>query len=161
LTRKKVVVDTDVILDYVMHERSATRKGMPSVLREAMSLYFCYTTVFNAIQLFALCRSKGDLRAIEGALGAMKILGLNGRSAKSVGMLLRGSEIQEAHGFDLLIAGLCVESRLPLLTGRRRRFRSVRSLRVIPARLGRSRGWSGSSTMRRTRYSLPKIAARR
>jgi predicted nucleic acid-binding protein len=35
--------------------------------------------------------------------------------------------------FDTLIAGLCIESRLPLLTGPPKNYRGVRSLKVIPA----------------------------
>ena len=37
--------------------------------------------------------------------------------------------------FEVLIAGLCVESRLPVLTGRPQRYRSAKPLRVVPAGL--------------------------
>jgi len=127
LSVAKIVVHTDVILD---HLRS--RRG-PSVLREAMGKFFCYTTVFNAIELFSMTRTEAELNAVEGALAAMKVLGLNARSAKRYGELL-------AHGknpdrWSALVAGLCLESRLPLLTDRKKEFAVFRGLTIVPTRL--------------------------
>jgi predicted nucleic acid-binding protein len=131
----RVVIDTDIILDHLTIGRP-TRDAGPSVMRKAMSEFFCYTTVFNVIELFELCETSGQKLAAESALGALKILGLNGKSGRSLGDAFRSARRKGLRDFDTLIAGLCVESRLPLLTGRPKSYRGVRSLRLIPAKPG-------------------------
>ena len=96
-----------------------------------MSQLFCYTTVFNAIELFSLCESARERQVVEDVMRSVKILGLNGKSAKNVGMYLGQSRTRHLRDMEILIAGLCLESRLPILTGRPRRYRALRSLRVV------------------------------
>jgi predicted nucleic acid-binding protein len=96
-----------------------------------MSQLFCYTTVFNAIELFSLCESASERQVVEDIMHSVKILGLNGKSAKNVGMYLGQSRTRHLRDMEILIAGLCLESRLPILTGRPRRYRALRSLRVV------------------------------
>lgn len=122
----KVVVHTDVILEYLRGKRR------PSVLRRAMGLFFCYTTVFNAVQVFALLRTPHQRKAAEDALAAMKLLGLNPKNAMRYGDLFAAHP--RLHPVDLLVAGLCLESGLPLLTGRRSDFSGIRGLTIVPAR---------------------------
>ncbi len=126
---RKVVVDTDVILEHL----TLSGRGTKSVLRRAMSKYFCYTTVFNVIELFGICENWREIRAVEDVLGAVKILGLNGRSGKTLGLVVRRARRMKLRDFDALIGGLCVESRLPLLTGRPENYRSIRLLRLVRA----------------------------
>lgn len=101
------------------------------MLRRAMCMYFCYTTVFNAIELFSLCRSAQERRVVENVMQSMKILGLNGKSAKNIGLLFAGSRKRRTGAMEGLIAGVCKESRLPILTGNPDRYSGVRSLRVM------------------------------
>jgi hypothetical protein len=98
-----------------------------------MSQLFCYTTVFNAIELFSLCESKEERLVVENVMQSVKILGLNGKSAKNVGMYFGKSGTRRLRDMETLIAGVCLESRLPILTGRPRRYQGLRSLRVIPS----------------------------
>jgi predicted nucleic acid-binding protein len=123
MKRGKVIVDTDVIRDHL------TGGDHPSVLRGALQTYFCYTTVFNAIELFTLARNAREREAAEDALGAMKVLGLNARSAPRVGRLARHRNRRVP--LALLIAGIAVESGLPILTGRPRLYNNVRGLQTI------------------------------
>ncbi|MBI1805752.1 MAG: hypothetical protein HYR76_01720 [Ignavibacteria bacterium] len=76
MSLQKIVVHTNVFLDYVVQDHKNE-----SVLRLAMQKFFCYTTVFNAIQLFALARTEKERRVIEDSMSAMKILGLNAKNA--------------------------------------------------------------------------------
>lgn len=94
-----------------------------------MRQYFCYTTVFNAAELFAAARTHSEGMAVENALHAMKILGLNGKSAKNIAPLLRTSRTEMAG----LIAGICSESRLPIVTMRPERYAGIRKIEVIHA----------------------------
>ena len=125
----KIVIHTDVFLEYLL-----TPSDDVSGLRMAMRTFFCYTTVFNAIQLFSLARTERESSAVEHAMSAMKILGLNSKNAKKIGGLLK----RNAHlsTLNILIAGICVESKLPLLTSRPKDFRGMTELTVIhPATL--------------------------
>ncbi len=128
---RKIIVHTDVLIDFLTH-RSRGR----SVLRQIMSRSFCYTTVFNAIELFALARSEREKRAVAEALSSMKILGLNAKNAPAYGRLFASP--RKAGTLDLLVAGLCIESKLPLVTGKASDFRGIRGLKVLtPAQLER------------------------
>ena len=120
----KIVVHTDVILDHMLH-----REKQPSILRLLMMKFFCYTTVFNAIELFSLAGNALERRAVEDALGAMKILGLNAKHAKRYGEWF--AQVPAVSVFDKLIAGICIESRLPLVTARPQGVRGIRDLRII------------------------------
>lgn len=123
----RVVVDSDIILD---HLEGATS---PSVLRRLMGLFFCYTTVFQAAEVLARARTKGEVQAMHDAMGAMKILGVNARGASRYAELLRSARTHDR--WRMMIAGLCLESGLPLATGREREYRIFRQLLVLPASL--------------------------
>ena len=129
----KLVVHTDIILD---HLRTTTR---PSMMRRAMADYICYTTVFNAIEVFAQLRSPEERKLAQDAMSAIKLLGLNPKHA------MRYGDLFDAHPglrpLDLLVAGLCLESRLSLLTDRSKDFQGIPGLEIIPAKdLGRRAG---------------------
>ena len=96
-----------------------------------MSQFFCYTTVFNAIELFSLCKSARERRVVEDVMYSMKILGLNGKSGKNIGSYVAGLRARRLRDIEVLIAGVCLESRLSILTGRPARYSVIRPLRVI------------------------------
>ncbi len=125
MTGRKVVVHTDVIVDHLLHEGDGR-----SAFRIAMGSLFCYTTVFNAIELFSLARTGRERRMVERSLSAMKILGLNAKHARHYGVRIAGG--MTLARMNTLIAGICLESRLPILTGRPSEFRSFRGLVVVP-----------------------------
>ncbi len=120
---RRIVVGTDVVLEHLR----GTRR--PSVLRRAMSLYFCYATVFTAIELFEGARTARERQAVRDAMAAMKILGLNPRNAPLHAALFK--KHRNRRQIDLLVAGLCIESGLPLLTGRTEEFGTIRGLTVM------------------------------
>lgn len=129
MTTKKIVVDTDILVGHLIHNGWMHGKGDPSVLRKALSLFFCYTTVFNVVEVFSLCRTKREIEAAESSMHALKILGLNGKSGKNLGLMRQhGGSTRD---LDLLIAGICLESKLPLLTGRPNRYGGIRGLRSV------------------------------
>jgi len=123
----KLVVHTDVLLD---HLRGASH---PSVLRRAMGLFFCYTTVFQAIELFAAMRTAKERKAAEDAMSAMKLLGLNPKNSPLYAGLFAAHPGRRT--MDLLVSGLCIESRLPLLTGQRKEFAGIGGLLLVSPRL--------------------------
>ncbi|HTY10137.1 MAG TPA: PIN domain-containing protein [Bacteroidota bacterium] len=124
---QKVVLDTDVLLEHLLH-----REGT-SYLRKAMNVFFCYTTVFNAIEAFSVARSKKEIQAVDDAMSALKVLGLNSKSAKAAGRFFSVVGSGKLNEMPALIAGLCIESKLPIVTLNPRRFAGVKQLRVVPA----------------------------
>lgn len=121
MTARKIVVDSGIIIDHL------TTAEPVSALRRVMKEYFCYTTVFNAAELFAAARTKKESQAVEDALHAMKILGLNGKSAKNIAVPLRAARAT----LPGLIAGVCIESRLPIVTFDPQRFAGIKKLEMI------------------------------
>ena len=128
---KKIVVDTDIFLEHLLHNDPGEGS---SQLRRLMREFFCYTTVFNAIELFSLCKSEAESRSMEESLYAVKILGLNAKSARRIGALFSPGRAKRTRDMDILIAGLCRESRLPLVTNSVERYGGIRPLQVFTAR---------------------------
>ncbi|MBI5215807.1 MAG: hypothetical protein HY960_08645 [Ignavibacteriae bacterium] len=120
---QKVVLHTDIILEHVISNGNET-----SVMRQAMQKYFCYTTVFNAIEIFSLAKTAVERTAVEDAMSALKILGLNAKSAPNYAPLLQGKKMKR---MNALVAGLCLESKLPIFTRQLSEFRKVRGLIVL------------------------------
>lgn len=124
LTARKLIVHTDIVIDYLTHGSRSEH-----VLRRAMGKYFCYTTVFNAIEIFSLASNKKELDAMERSLSAMKILGLNAKHAKQYGTLLAsGKKLPRMNG---LIACMAAESKLPILTAMPQEFRGAKGLAIL------------------------------
>ena len=128
VTLPKIVIHTDVIVEYLLHTESVR-----SVLRLALEKFFCYTTVFTAVELFSIAHTEKERQSIEDALMAMKILGLNARSSKNIGRWI--SQQPSLPRLNVLIGGLCIESQLPLLVMQRNEFRGVKGLKLVPANL--------------------------
>lgn len=90
---------------------------------------FCYTTVFQAVEVFAAMRTPRERDAAGDAMSAMKILGLNPKNAaRYADLVVRHPRHRTT---DLLTAGLCLDSGLPLLTGRAKNFRNIEGLVVV------------------------------
>jgi predicted nucleic acid-binding protein len=123
VTGKKIVVDSDVILDHLITHDTV------SLLRQLMSRCFCYTTIFNAVELFASARTQKETQAIEDALYAMKVLGVNAKSSKNFAKVYLSSSDR----ISALIAGVCIESRLPIVTLNPARYRKIPLLKKISA----------------------------
>lgn len=123
---QKIVVDTDIILEHLV------RHGGPSLLRGIMNEYFCYTTAFNAIEAFSAARTQKEIRAVDDAMSTMKVLGLNAKSAKAVGAIFSRAKSPRRGDLPFLIAGVCTESKLPIVTMNPKRFSGIKELQVIP-----------------------------
>jgi len=119
----KVVVGADLLEEHVRGRRA------PSVLRVAMGRFLCYTTVFSVIEAFARAADGRERLAMMDTVGALKVLGLNAKNAlRYAGLFRRHPSVGS---LDLLVAGLCCESRLPLLTRKVAAFRRIQGLEVL------------------------------
>jgi predicted nucleic acid-binding protein len=97
-----------------------------------MGTFFCYATVFQAVEVFAALHSERRRNAAMEAFSSMKLLGLAPKNAPLYGDLL--ARFPGKRSMDLLVAGLCLESGLPLLTNRCREFAAIPALVVVPTR---------------------------
>jgi predicted nucleic acid-binding protein len=129
MSTQKVVLDTDILLEHLLHREGA------SYLRKAMTVFFCYTTVFNAIEAFSVARSKKEIQAVDDAMSALKVLGLNSKSAKAAGKIFSNVSLGKTAEISALIAGVCLESKLPIVTLNPRRYAGIKQLRVVPAQM--------------------------
>lgn len=135
----KIVVHTDIFLEHLCGSQH------PSVLRQAMSKFFCYTTVYQAIELFSLAKTEQEVKTIEDSMAAMKLMGLNPKNARKYGELL--SSNRKIKAWNILVAGLCLESRLPILTDRKKDFTGIKSLTIVSTKLIES-GKSGEEILK-------------
>jgi len=121
----KAVLDTGL---FEAHLEAAP--GKPTALRDALREWFCYTTVFNAMELFGRARTARQRRAVEDVLSAVKILGMNGRNAGRFARIAGtgGGRIDPA----ALVAGICIEAHLPLVTDRPGDYKRYGNLRTVP-----------------------------
>ena len=124
---RKIVVHTDVFLDHLCEARH------PSVLRQVMGKFFCYTTVYQAIELFSIAKTDREAKAIEDSMAAMKLMGLNPKNARMYGELI--SSNKKIESWNILIAGLCLESKLPILTDSKKDFAGIKGLTIVPTKL--------------------------
>ncbi len=113
----KVLVHTDIILQHLLHD-----KNSKSILREAQKKVFCYTTVFNAIEIFSICKESNEFYFAQEAMSSMKILGLNSKNAKVYGKMYGENSLRS---FNTLIATLSLESKLPILTTQPKEFKGT------------------------------------
>ena len=125
MSTRRVVLDTGLF-----DEHLRTPAGNGTALRLALREWFCYTTVFNAMELFDAARGPRDVRAMEEVLSSVKILGMNGRNAGKFARVAGGG----GRGFDraALVAGICIEAHLPLVTRRPGAYRRHGALRTLP-----------------------------
>jgi predicted nucleic acid-binding protein len=118
------------VLDTGLFERHlGETPGNPTALRTALRTWFCYTTVFNAMELFGKARTERQRRAVEDVLSAVKLLGMNGRNA---GKFARIAGHGGRFHASALVAGICIEAHLPLVTDRPGEYRRYRNLRTLP-----------------------------
>jgi|SRR6185369_10105579 len=127
-TGGKLLVHTDVLFGYLCHAGVAEHP-----LRRAMRNYFCYTTVFNAIELFALAETDEEKAAVERVFSSMKLLGLNAKHAPAYAGRLRDASrsSRNAHTINGLIACMSVDSGVPILTSRPFDFEGISGVELI------------------------------
>ncbi len=128
-----IVADSDVLID-------SLRGREPMVDRVALELKLgaLATTVVNAFELLSGAKSEPERKKLEKLLGALSILPVDEGAAR------RAAEIRrdlESRGLgigmaDYLIAGICLERDLVLLTRNRDHFERVSGLAL--GRLGES-----------------------
>ncbi|MBS1903699.1 MAG: hypothetical protein JSS75_08360 [Bacteroidetes bacterium] len=103
------LIETDILRDYLTH-----RSESPSVLRRALQAGSCYTTMYNALELFAQAASAPERAAIKSMLMAVRVLGFNARTAEPFAELRSmHPDISER---EMMVLGMARASKLVVLT---------------------------------------------
>ncbi|MDA0986903.1 MAG: hypothetical protein O3A55_04805 [Bacteroidetes bacterium] len=122
---KKIVIDSDIIVEHL------TVKKYPSILRKLLSKYFCYTTVFNAIELFSKCKTDLDRQSMAKAMSCIKLLGMNPKPSISFGKTYAKGQKKNIKETYTFIATLCIEAKLTLATLRPTKYSWIKNLQIL------------------------------
>lgn len=126
----KIVVDTDVLVDFLRGKKLAVEElGKLVDSRVALA-----TTVVNVFELSWGGYRLGRIREIEDLVEVLTILNLTVREAVKAGeeMAYLSSIGQPVEIRDLLIGVIARENGYAILTGNTKHFKRIRGLRVIP-----------------------------
>lgn len=133
MSNHRVVMDTTVFVEHL--RRTSPLRKMESVYSRLLLRFECYATVINAYELYNGAKTEKKILEADAILAPIKILSLRADYPKRIGMLSvalrrRNLDISE---FDKLIAGICLENRMPIVTRNTEHFDRVPDLLVIPA----------------------------
>jgi predicted nucleic acid-binding protein len=124
------LIETDVLREYLI-----APKGEETVLRKALSSGVCYTTMYNALELFRACSSKEETDAVLQMLMVVRVLGFNSRFGQSFAEI--AGEIEKESGIILthreaMIIGMAKASKLTIMTKEFfERYTSVKTASVV------------------------------
>ena len=108
------LIETDVLTEYLV-----AAKGKETILRKALASGVCYTTMYNALELFRACSTKEESDAVMQMLMVVRVLGFNSRYAQSFADSAR--EIEKMSGIvlthrEVMILGMAKASKLTIVT---------------------------------------------
>ena len=124
------LIETDILREYLV-----AAKGEETILRKALSNGVCYTTMYNALELFRAAGGKDENDAVMQMLMVVRVLGFNSRYAQSFAE--SAQEIENRTGIvlsqrELLIVGMAKASKLTIVTNDLyERYRSVGIVSVV------------------------------
>ena len=108
------LIETDVLSEYLI-----AAKGEETLLRKALTIGVCYTTMYNALELFRAAKTKEESDAVMQMLMIVRVLGFNARYAQSFSEVT--SEIKKKTGIipthrEAMMIGMAKISKLSILT---------------------------------------------
>lgn len=121
-------LDTNVLIDYLKG-----REPSSTAVEHAVKNYACHVTAITVYELlFGVARTKKEIGE-QALLGLMKVLPLSGSAAQQAAILHAEliSRNQDIGIKDTLIAAICLETGLPLLTTNSQHFARVAALQVF------------------------------
>jgi predicted nucleic acid-binding protein len=124
------LIETDVLAEWLVASPEE-----PVVLDGALRTGRCYTSMLNATELLAACRSDSERHAVEALFRIVRVLGFPARSATTYAEIARTIEMQSGCAVttrEMMVIGLATESKLTVLThARYDRYRALNSVQVV------------------------------
>ena len=121
----KYLLDTDILIDYlVLNEQN--------YLINLMKTGICFTTVLNASEMLAACRSEIESSAVRSVLDSLKVLGLHSKYALNVPQFA-----DKTSGLrDSLFCVVSLINKLPIVTLNRARYAKTNLKIIHPQEVG-------------------------
>ncbi len=142
--KNEVFIDTDILTDYLTH-----RTEGPSLLRHLVSFSVCYTSVLNATELLAAASNDDERKTITDCLCGVHVLGFHQRYAMTFGQIF-SNQRENKNVVSLrssMIAGMCITSKLPLVTFATEMYAKIPGIYCIPVNvLFSTRRWEEVET---------------
>jgi hypothetical protein len=118
----KFLIETDVLAEFLtaapaVRERSSLQG--PTLLRQALGVSICYTTMLNVMELFRAAAHEPERNAVAAMLHVVRVLGFHPRYAISFAELAQETE-RHSHiritDRETMILGMARTSKLTILT---------------------------------------------
>ena len=121
----KYLLDTDILIDYlVLNEQN--------YLINLMKTGICFTTVLNASEMLAACKSENESSAVRSVLDSLKVLGLHSKYALNVPQFA-----DKTFGLrDSLFCVVSLINKLPIVTLNRARYAKTNLKIIHPQEVG-------------------------
>lgn len=133
MSNHRVVMEPTVFIEHL--RRTSPLRKMESVYSRLLLRFECYTTVINVYELYSGAKTEKKIAEADAILAPIKILSLRADYPKNIGLLsvvLRRQNLDISE-FDKLIAGICLENEMPIVTRNTEHFDRVPELLAIPA----------------------------
>jgi predicted nucleic acid-binding protein len=121
----KFLLETDVLVDYLTSD-------INNYLLSLMQKGICFTTVLNASELLAVCKTDDEKSAVRSVLDSLKILGLHQRYALSVPEFSEKTQ----NNRDALFAVVSLINKLPIVTMSSDRYKKTNLKIIHPQEVG-------------------------
>lgn len=128
MEQSKVIVDTDIIIDYLKK-----RQPGAELLKKAYLKYKIHVTSITIYELLYGVQKSGKTALIDRLLKYVTVIPLDEAAAREAAVLhytlkSKGMDIGVKNSF---IAGICEAHNLPLLTGNIRHFSRIPNLKIL------------------------------
>lgn len=124
---KQFLVETDILREYLVSK--------DSILRAALSEGVCYTTMYNALEIFRLAQNETERDVVKQLVSVVRVLGFNFRYAEQFAPIVQSIEQQsntELTQREALIIGVAKTSKLIILTREfYERYTSLHGVEVV------------------------------
>ncbi len=122
------LIETDVLKEYLI-----AAKAEESLLRKALTKGVCYTTMYNALELFRATMTNEESDAVLQMLMIVRVLGFNARYAQNFSEI--AAEIEKNTGLSVthresMMIGMAKISKLSILT--KDFFERYNAMKAVP-----------------------------
>lgn len=121
----KYLLDTDILVDYLVSNEN-------NYLMNLMKTGICFTTVLNASEMLAACKSENELSAVRSVLDSQKVLGLHSKYALSI----REFSDKTSSLRDALFCVVSLINKLPIVTSSSERYKHTNLKIIHPKEIG-------------------------
>ena len=121
-----IIADTDVLIDFLKNKGAA--KEVAALLKTGQLA----TTTLSVFELWVGAKTPDQIAHIETLLNALQIYQLNLAAAKMAGACHKNLQASknEIGMADALIAGICIENKVPLFTRNKKHFSRISELKL-------------------------------